>query len=180
MTALEKKMEPMTDAEIIARNLEGVESHFHAEDTGSVDQALEAFTEDGVWEAPNPMGLDKRIEGKTAIRPFYEKLFSTMQDVTFRITYERFATVDRVVDDSICTFQVRADGIWPYPVGTHVFMRIVHVFDMRDGKIAKEKVFEMRKPAANFEELMKMVEQAKVGNWMPGKMAHQSAMGRVA
>jgi len=180
MTAPEKKMESLTESEIIALNLDGVESHFHAEDSGSVDQALEAFTEDGVWEAPNPTGLNKRLEGKAAIRPFYEKLFSTMKDVTFRITYERFATVDRVVDDSICTFQVRADGVWPYPVGTHVFMRIVHVFDMRAGKIAKEKVFEMRKPAASFEELMAMVEAAKIGTWMPGQMAHQMAQGRTA
>jgi hypothetical protein len=41
----------------------------------------------------------------------------------------------------------------------------VHVFDMRDGKITKEKVFEMRRPAGSFEELMQMVEEAKVGNW---------------
>jgi imidazole glycerol phosphate synthase subunit HisF len=46
-------------------------------------------------------------------------------------------------------------------------MRIVHVFDMRDGRIAKEKVFEMRRPAGSFEELMQMVEEAKVGNWRP-------------
>jgi hypothetical protein len=88
-----------------------------------------------------------------------------MKDVIFRICYERFATIDRVVDDSICTFEVAADGVWPYPVGTHVFMRIVHVFDMRNGKIAKEKVFEMRKPARSFDELMQMVEEAKIGNW---------------
>src|SRR5262245_52613143 len=119
-------------SDIIARNLAGVETHFHAEDSSCVEEALAAFTDDGVWEAPNPSGLHKRIEGKALIRPFYEKLFSTMKDVTFHITYERFATVDRVVDDSICTFQVCADGVWPYPVGTHVFMRIVHVFDMHD------------------------------------------------
>jgi ketosteroid isomerase-like protein len=110
------------------------------------------------------------VEGKKALRPFYEKLFSTMKDVIFQICYERFATVDRVVDDSACTFEVAADGTWPYPVGTQVFMRIVHVFDMRDGKIAKEKVFEMRKPASSHEELTQMVEEAKVGCWMPGRM----------
>jgi ketosteroid isomerase-like protein len=156
-----------TTEDIIARNLAGVESHFHAEDSGSVSHALEAFTDDGVWEAPNPIGLNRRLVGKEAIRPFYEKLFTTMKDVTFRICYERFATVDRVVDDSVCTFEVAADGVWPYPVGTNVFMRIVHVFDMRDGRIAKEKVFEMRRPAGSFEELMQMVEEAKVGNWRP-------------
>ena len=150
---------------IIAMNLAGVESHFHAEDTGSVSAALEAFTDDCVWEAPNPIGLSKRLVGKEQLGPFYKKLFTTMKDVTFRVCYERFATVDRVVDDSVCTFEVAADGVWPYPVGTHVFMRIVHVFDMREGKIAKEKVFEMRKPAGSFAELMQMVEEAKVGTW---------------
>ena len=153
--------------DIIARNLAGVESHFHAEDGGSVSRALEAFTDDVIWEAPNPVGLDKRLVGKEAIRPFYEKLFTTMKDVKFHICYERFATADRVVDDSICTFEVAADGVWPYPVGTQVFMRIVHVFDMRNGKIAKEKVFEMRKPAGSTQELLQMVEEAKVGNWRP-------------
>lgn len=159
------------ESEVIEANLAAVESHFHSEDTNSVEDALAAFTDDCVWEAPNPQGLDKRIEGKDALRPFYEKLFTTMKDVEFRVCYERFATVERVVDDSICTFAVAADGIWPYPVGTLVFMRIVHVFDMRGGKIAKEKVFEMRQPVASAEELDEMVEAAKVGPWEQGRMA---------
>ena len=52
-----------------------------------------------------------------------------------------------------------------------VFMRIVHVFDMRDGKIAKEKVFEMRQPVETEVELDALVELAKVGPWQPGQMA---------
>ena len=122
-------------------------------------------------EAPNPVGLHRRVEGKEALRPFYESLFRTMKDVRFEICFERFATVDRVVDDSVCTFEVAADGIWPYPVGTLVFMRIVHVFDMRDGRISKEKVFEMRTPAKSPEHLREMVEAAKVGPWQPGRMS---------
>ncbi|NET38333.1 MAG: nuclear transport factor 2 family protein [Cyanothece sp. SIO1E1] len=156
--------------DIIATNLAVVESHFHAEDTNSVEAALNAFTDDCVWEAPNPRGLSKRVEGKAFLGPFYKQLFSTMKDVEFRICYERFATPTRVFDDSICTFEVAADGIWEYPVGTLVFMRIVHVFDMRDGKIAKEKVFEMRQPVQDRAELNGMVEQAKVGRWEPGRM----------
>lgn len=156
--------------DIIATNLAAVDSHFHAEDSNSVEAALAAFTDDGIWEAPNPCGLNKRIEGKTALMLFYKKLFTTMKDVEFRICYERFATPTRVVDDSICTFEVAADGIWEYPVGTLVFMRIIHVFDMRDGKIAKEKVFEMRQPVEDRVELDAMVEQAKVGPWEPGRM----------
>jgi len=136
---------------IIERNLAGIESHFHAEDSGSVSDAIAAFTEDCVWEAPNPIGLHRRVEGKAALRPFYESLFATMKDVDFQICFERFATVDRV--------------------GTLVFMRIVHVFDMRDGLITKEKVFEMRTPADSPEQLHEMVEAAKVGTWQPGRMS---------
>jgi hypothetical protein len=158
--------------DIITANLAAVESHFHAEDTNSVDAALAAFTDDCVWEAPNPCGLNKRIEGKAALRPFYQKLFSTMKNVEFRICYERFATPTRVFDDSICTFEVAAAGIWEYPVGTLVFMRIIHVFDMHNGKIAKEKVFEMRQPVQDLADLDAMVEQTKVGRWEPGRMAH--------
>lgn len=161
--------------DIITANLAAVESHFHAEDNNSVSSALEAFTDDCVWEAPNPRGLNKRVEGKAALGPFYKTLFSTMKDVEFRICYERFATPTRVVDDSICTFEVAGDGIWDYPVGTLVFMRIVHIFDMRDGKIAKEKVFEMRQPALDRADLEAMVEQAKVGRWEPGRMTHTGA-----
>jgi ketosteroid isomerase-like protein len=157
--------------EIINVNLAAVQGHFHAEDTNSVESALEAFTEDSVWEAPNPRGLNKRIEGKASIRPFYQQLFSTMKDVEFRICYERFATPTRVVDDSICTFEVASGGIWEYPVGTLVLMRIVHIFDMRDGKIAKEKVFEMRQPVKDRAELNELVEKAKVGQWEPGRMS---------
>ena len=161
---------------IIALNLAAVDTHFHAEDTNSVSSALEAFTDDCIWEAPNPGGLNKRLEGKAALGPFYEKLFTTMKDVEFRICYERFATPTRVFDDSICTFEVADDGVWEYPVGTLVFMRIVHVFDMRGGKIAKEKVFEMRQPVADRAELDALVEQAKVGRWEPGRMTQESKL----
>ncbi|MEO0458947.1 MAG: nuclear transport factor 2 family protein [Cyanobacteria bacterium P01_A01_bin.114] len=162
-------------ADVIAANLAAVDSHFHAEDTNSVEAALAAFTDDCVWEAPNPRGLNRRLEGKSALGPFYKKLFTTMKDVAFRICYERFATPTRVVDDSICTFEVADDGIWEYPVGTLVFMRIVHIFDMRDGKIAKEKVFEMRQPVQDSAELDALVEQAKVGRWEPGYMSGREA-----
>lgn len=165
---------PADNNPIIAANLAAVDSHFHSEDTNSVEDAMAAFTDDCVWEAPNPIGLNKRIEGKDALKPFYTKLFTTMKNVEFRICYERFATEERVLDDSICTFEVAAKGIWPYPVGTLVFMRIVHVFDMRDGKIAKEKVFEMRQPAASADELENMVEAAKVGSWEPGRMTSEA------
>jgi hypothetical protein len=69
LKTLRPAMPRMMDADIVAMNLAGVESHFHAEDTGSVSAALEAFTDDCVWEAPNPNGLNKRLVGKAELGP---------------------------------------------------------------------------------------------------------------
>ena len=51
-----------------------------------------------------------------------------------------------MVDDSLVTFEVIRDGYWRFPVGSKVEMRLVHIFEMRDGKISREVVFDMGKP----------------------------------
>ena len=48
-----------------------------------------------------------------------------------------------MVDDSIVTFEVATDGYWHFPAGSKIRMRLVHIFEMRDGKISKEIVFDM-------------------------------------
>ena len=52
------------------------------------------------------------------------------------------------MDDSIITFEVAKGGYLNFPVGAPVEMRLVHIFEMRDGKIAKEIVFDMGHPVA--------------------------------
>jgi ketosteroid isomerase-like protein len=127
-----------------ARNLAVVESHFHSEALNEVEAALETFTDDVVWEAPAPNGLDRSFSGKQAVARNYRELFASMRDVKFEFL-QRFATDDRVVDDSIVSFEVAKGGYWHFPVGSKVKMRLVHIFEMRDGKIAREIVFDMGK-----------------------------------
>ena len=129
----------------IARNLAAVESHFHSEAENEVEAALETFTDDVVWEAPAPNGLDRAFSGKEAVAANYRALFASMRDVRFQ-PLQRFATEDRVVDDSIVTFEVAQAGYWRFPVGSRIEMRLVHIFEMRDGKIARELVFDMGRP----------------------------------
>jgi hypothetical protein len=51
------------------------------------------------------------------------------------------------VDDSFVTFDVVRDGCWPhFAVRQKIEMRLVHIFEMRDGKISKEIVFDMGRP----------------------------------
>jgi hypothetical protein len=54
-----------------------------------------------------------------------------MRDVKFTFL-QRFAPEDRVVDDSLVTFEVIRDGYWHFPVGSKVEMRLVHIFEMRE------------------------------------------------
>ena len=60
----------------------------------------------------------------------YRELFASMRNVKFQFL-QRFATEDRVVDDSIVTFEVAQDGYWHFPVGSKVEMRLAHIFEMR-------------------------------------------------
>jgi len=129
----------------MARNLAAVENHFHSEALNEVEAALETFTDDIVWEAPAPNGLDRAFSGKAAVAVNYRALFASMRDVKVRFL-QRFATDDRVVDDSIVTFEVAKDGYWHFPFGSKIEMPLVQTFEMRDGKISRELVFDMGRP----------------------------------
>jgi len=136
------------DSARIAQNLACVEKHFHSEAVDEVEAALDLYTDDIIWDAPALNGLDRRFSGKDAVAKNYRELFASMRNVRFQFL-QRFATEDRVVDDSIVTFEVIRDGYWHFPVGARVEMRLVHIFEMRDGRIAKEIAFEMWQ-AGNF------------------------------
>ena len=133
------------DIDRITQNLAAVESHFHSEGLNEIEAALNTFTDDIVWEAPAPNGLNRTFYGKEAAAENYRQLFASMRDVKFQ-PLQRFATEDRVVDDSIVTFEVAKDGYWHFPVGSKVEMRLVHIFEMRDGKISRELVYDMGRP----------------------------------
>jgi len=129
----------------IAENLAAVDAHFHSEAENEVAAALELYTDDIVWEAPALNGLDRSYSGKEAVAENYRQLWASMKDVQFTFL-QRFATEDRVVDDSTVTFEVIRDGYWHFPAGTKVEMRLVHIFEMRDGKISRELVYDMGRP----------------------------------
>jgi ketosteroid isomerase-like protein len=133
------------DRDRIAQNLAAVENHFHSEALNEVEAALETFTDDIIWEAPAPNGLNRSFSGKEAAAKNYRELFASMRNVKFQFL-QRFATEDRVVDDSIVTFEVAKDEYWRFPVGSKIEMRLVHIFEMRDGKISRELVFDMGRP----------------------------------
>jgi ketosteroid isomerase-like protein len=129
------------ESPVIKANLAAVEAHFHDEGINEVEKACELYTEDIVWEAP---ARNLRFVNKQDVIGNYRKMFASMKDVEFR-NLQRFATEDRVIDDSIVRFKLIGPDCIPVPIGSEVEVRLVHIFEMRDGKIAKEIAFEMWK-----------------------------------
>jgi ketosteroid isomerase-like protein len=145
-TALKIEVIKKLEKDRIAENLACVEQHFHSEAQNEVEAALELYTDDIVWEAPAPNGLNRSFSGKKAVADSYRELFASVREVQFQLI-QRFATETRVVDDSLVTFEVVKDGYWPhFSAGQKIEMRLVHIFEMRDGKISREIVFDMGRP----------------------------------
>ena len=134
----------MSSQDTIARNLAAVEAHFHSEAINEVEQSLDLYTDDVVWEAP---ARNLIFRGKDAVATNYRGIFGSMENIEFK-SLDRFATEDRVTDDSIVSFTLTRDGYLPFSVGQKVEMRLVHIFEMQDGKISKEIAFEMPRAVA--------------------------------
>ena len=126
--------------DLIAKNLAAVEAHFHSEAANEVDEALKLYTDDIVWESPV---RNLVFRGKEAVGDNYRKMFASFTVEEFR-RLQRFATEDRVVDDSVLTLVLSGNAMDdpPVPVGSRAEIRLLHVFEMRDGKISRELVFE--------------------------------------
>jgi ketosteroid isomerase-like protein len=124
----------------IEKNLAVVNEHFELEAANEIEKALHLYTDDIVWEAPARGIL---LHGKNAAADNYFKMFGAMADSKVT-SLRRFATPDRVVDDSTAAFRLAADGYLnaPLPVGSEVESRLIHIFDMYEGKIARETVYE--------------------------------------
>jgi ketosteroid isomerase-like protein len=137
---MRRETERMTREELIEANLAAVKAHFHTEATGEVEKALELYTDDIVWESP---ARNLFFRGKEATGAMYRRMFDSFQVEEFR-NLQRFATEERVVDDSVATVVLAGDGVLnaPAPVGSRVEIRLLHVFEMRAGKISRELVFE--------------------------------------
>ena len=124
--------------EIISINLATVQVHFDAEKAGDWEKIKEMYTDDIIWERAC---VNQIVEGKEEVAAAYVELFSGFRDCDFH-SLDRFATEDRIVDDSIFSFVIAKEGIMALPVGTKAKMRLVHIFEMHEGKVSRELVME--------------------------------------
>jgi hypothetical protein len=129
----------------IKDNLAVIDQHFQIEESGEIERVMDQYTDDILWEAP-ARGIS--LCGKSAVVENYHRMYGSMADRKLT-SLDRFATSSRVVDDSVGSFRLIGDGLAnsPLKVGTEVESRLIHVFEMRQGKIALETVYEMWRAA---------------------------------
>ena len=139
----------LTHDEIIARNMTVVDLHFHSENPDEVQKAIALYTDDITWEAPTRGVVMK--DSKDVLKA-YLGIFETLA-YHRTIALRRFATEKFVFDDQIAEVYVVGEPTpmanFPYPKGTAVSVRLVHCFEMRDGRIAREIAYEMWRKAGS-------------------------------
>ena len=150
----------MDREEIIRRNLAAVEAHFHNETPDNVEKAVALYTDDISWESPS-RGLVLRT-AEDALAGYHDIFASLKMDSHTHL--RRFATEDFVFDDCIYHGTYVADHMknFPFPVGTRVSLRLAHVFEMRDGKIAREIAYEVFRRAGDVNDVDNIPDDAPV------------------
>jgi steroid delta-isomerase-like uncharacterized protein len=114
-----------------------IDRHFAAENAHDVEATLATYTEDIVWDdVTHPHGP---FHGKEEVARVYSSMLDSIPDLHLE-SVKRFTGDDGryVVDESIVTGHVR--GAWSGTPGggAPVRVRLLHVFELRDGLICYE------------------------------------------
>jgi ketosteroid isomerase-like protein len=127
--------------ELIAHNLRVVEAHFHNEAPETIDKAIALYGPDVVWEAP---ARGQVYKDPNEVREAYMAIFRTVH-FNKTTSLRRFATEHFVFDDQIADLTVVGDEMpnLGFPPGSRISMRLVHCFEMKDGKISREIAYEI-------------------------------------
>lgn len=131
----------LTREEIIARNLRVVEAHFHNENPDDVDKAIALYTDDITWEAPF---RGQVYTDPAQVREAYMGIFRTVK-YNKTTALRRYATETMVFDDQLADVEVVGDEMpnLNFPIGARLSVRLIHCFEMRDGRIAREIAYEL-------------------------------------
>ncbi len=113
-----------------------VNDHFMYEATDNIEGVLRTFIDDAEHEVIG--GPDGPLQGKAAIRRFYERLFPDLKGERVEPVMRLYGD-DFLIDEAIWVGEVvdgrafKLDG-----KAGRVRLRLLHVFQLRDGLIARE------------------------------------------
>lgn len=117
-----------------------IDRHFAAENAHDVQATLDTYTDDIVWDdVTHP---DAPFRGKEEVGRVYSSIIDAIPDVKLE-TVKRFTGEDGrfVVDESLLSGHVEGDWAGMNGGGAYVEIRILHVFELRDGLICYENAW---------------------------------------
>ncbi len=115
-----------------------IDRHFAAENAHDIGATLATYTDDVVWDdVTHP---DSPFHGKDAVAKVYAGILGAIPDLELE-SVRRFVADDRVVDESIARGHVEGEFAGIAGGGAPVSFRILHVFDLRGGLIARENAW---------------------------------------
>ena len=115
-----------------------LEEHFRSEAEGDVAATLATYTADVEHNVVgDPMGT---LRDQQAIGQRYAYLFSNLKAEAFAVKHRLYGD-NFVVDDKILTARVDGEFLGLPGNGRRIHVRVLHVFEFRDGLISRENVW---------------------------------------
>lgn len=117
-----------------------IDRHFAAENAHDVQATLDTYTDDIVWDdVTHP---DAPFHGKEEVANVYSSIIDAIPDVELT-SVKRFTgeSGKYVVDESILTGHVHGEWAGMSGGGAPVNVRILHIFELRDGLISYENAW---------------------------------------
>jgi hypothetical protein len=115
-----------------------LDEHFRQEAAGDVEGTLETFTSDVVHDVVgDPLGT---LHGPDAVGRRYGHLFQNVRGERADVMHRLYGD-DFVVDDKMWTARVDGEFLGIQGHGRRIDVRVLHVFEFRDGLIARENVW---------------------------------------
>lgn len=112
-----------------------IDRHFAAENAHDVEATLATYTDDVVWDdVTHPRSP---FRGKRAVAEVYGGILQAIPDLNLRSVW-RIRCGDYVVDEAIVTGHVVGEFVGVAGGGAPVSFRLLHIFELRDGLIARE------------------------------------------
>lgn len=117
-----------------------IDRHFAAENAHDVEATLATYTDDIVWDdVTHP---ESPFRGKEAVGTIYSSIIDAIPDVHLESTKRFSGEGGRyVVDESTLTGHVEGEWAGRRGRGAYVEVRMLHVFEIRDGLISYENAW---------------------------------------
>src|ERR1700730_3094964 len=115
-----------------------LEEHFRQESAGDVAGTLATYAGDIVHDVVgDPMGT---LHDRDAIGERYAHLFNNLKAEDVAVKHRLYGD-NFVVDDKILTARVDGEFLGIPGHGRRIHVRVLHVFEFRDGLISRENVW---------------------------------------